>query len=216
MKTKLSMLILFTLLTTTLFTACASKRKIVQKERSETFIADMEPIYLGDIHQYSCLAMNNPKVCDFAVDFYPRTNNISIEGKISVDAVYVVFSYAERVKLYNAAQKYLAAYEAGTLKDEKQTKKNAFFTSEAPIMWGVLGLSHSLKVKYAANVEYLEENKPYFRLKFDATNDYTDNSTSPSFCIYVSPMQWQTIFELCDQETLEAHCDEIIEQGQAF
>lgn len=87
--------------------------------------------------------------------------------------------------------------------------------------WSSVGSNFSRKYglsgsKYSTLAEYLEENKPYFRLKFDATDDYTDNSTSPLFCIYVSPLQWQTIFELCDQETLEAHCDEIIEQGQAF
>ena len=203
------------LLSATIFTSCASKH-LVQKERSDTFIADMDSFYINDIHLYSSLAMNNPKICDYELDFYPRSNSISIQGRVSVDSVYIVFPYAERVKLYNAAQEYLSAYENNEIKNEKPTKKNAFFTSEASLMWGVLGLSHSLKVKYSANTEYLEPNKPYFRLKFEATDDYTDNSTSPAINIYISPSQWQTIFELCDQETLEAKCDEIIAQAETF
>ena len=213
---KTTILILITIISLLGFSSCASKRGLYQKERSETFIADLDSFYLGDVGLYSSLALNDAKVSTYELDFYPRTNSISMQGKISIDAIGVVFPYAERVKIYKAAQEYLTAYEAGTLKDEKPTKKNAFFTSEISIQWGVLGLSHSITVKYAANVEYLAPDKPYFRLKFDATDDYTDNSTSPAFCIYVSPSQWSQLFELCDQETLEARCDEIIEQAEAF
>lgn len=213
---KSTLFIFITIFTSLLFSACASKSKIVKKERSETFIADLDSFYMDEINLYSSLAMNNAKICNYEFDFYPRTNNISIQGKISVDAVYVVFSYAERVKLYNAAQEYLEAYQNGTIKNEKPTKKNAFFTSEAPIMWGVLGLSHSLKVKYSAHVEYLEPDKPYFRLKFDPTDDHSDNSTSPSFSIYISPSQWTRIFELCDQQSLEAKCDELLAEAEEF
>ena len=110
----------------------------------------------------------------------------------------------------------IQAYEEGSITDEKPTKKNALCTGNVPLMWGVVGLSHSLNVNYAANIEYLEPNKPYFRLKFDATDDYSDQSTSPAINIYISPSQWQTLFEMCDQATLEARCDEIVEQAEAF
>ena len=206
----------FILISIIAFSSCASSKKIVQKERSETFIADIDPIYIDDIHLYSTLSLNNPKICDYEIEFYPRTNSISMQGRIMVDSVYVVFNYAERVKLFEAAQEYITRYENGEIKDEKPTKKNAFYNSETSIMWGTLGLSHSLKVKYSANTEYLEKDKPYFRLKFDATDDYTDRSTSPSFSIYISPSQFKTFMELCNQEALEARCDEVIEKAEAF
>ena len=214
MKIKLLplVIILFTIFT---ITSCASKHKVV-KERSDTFIADIDSFEIDEIPLYASLAIANPKAKNFVLDFYPRTNNISIEGRIAPDAVYIVFDYAERKKLYEAAQQYIQAYEEGSITDEKPTKKNALCTGNVPLMWGVVGLSHSLNVNYAANIEYLEPNKPYFRLKFDATDDYSDQSTSPAINIYISPSQWQTLFEMCDQATLEARCDEIVEQAEAF
>ena len=214
MKIKLLplVIILFTIFT---ITSCASKHKVA-KERSDTFIADIDSFEIDEIPLYASLAIANPKAKNFVLDFYPRTNNISIEGRIAPDAVYIVFDYAERKKLYEAAQQYIQAYEEGSITDEKPTKKNALCTGNVPLMWGVVGLSHSLNVNYAANIEYLEPNKPYFRLKFDATDDYSDQSTSPAINIYISPSQWQTLFEMCDQATLEARCDEIVEQAEAF
>lgn len=210
-----SFIILFiTLFTISLF-SCASKHKVV-KERSDTFIADIDSFEIDEIPLYASLAIANPKAKNFVLDFYPRSNNISIEGRIAPDAVYIVFDYAERKKLYEAAQQYIQAYEEGSITDKKPTKKNALCTGNVPLMWGVIGLSHSLNVNYAANIEYLEPDKPYFRLKFDATDDYSDQSTSPAINIYISPSQWQTLFEMCDQATLEARCDEIVEQAEAF
>ncbi len=214
MKTKLLpfAFIIFSILT---ITSCASKHKVV-KERSDTFIADIDSFEIDELPLYASLAIANPKAKNFVLDFYPRTNNISIEGRIAPDAVYIVFDYAERKKLYEAALQYIQAYEEGTIKDEKPSKKNALCKGNVPLMWGVVGLSHSLNVDYTANIEFLEPDKPYFRLKFDATDDYSDNSTSPAINIYISPSQWQTIFEMCDQATLEARCDEILAEADAF
>lgn len=214
MKTRLLSFafIIFSIFT---ITSCASKHKVV-KERSDTFIADIDPFELDEIPLYASLALANPSPKTFVLDFYPRTNNISIEGRIAPDAINLVFDYAERQKLYEAAQQYIQAYEEGTIKKEKPSKKNVICKGNVPLMWGVIGLSHSLNVNYSANIEFLEPDKPYFRLKFDATDDYSDNSSSPAINIYISPSQWKTLFEMCDQETLEARCDEIMEQAEAF
>ena len=210
-----SFIILFiTLFTISLF-SCASKHKVV-KERSDAFIADIDSFEIDEITLYASLALANPTAKTFVLDFYPRTNTISIEGRIAPDAINIIFNYAERKKLYEAAQQYIQAYEEGTIKKEKPSKKNALCKGNVPLMWGVLGLSHSLDVNYTANIEYLEPDKPYFRLKFDATDDYSDNSTSPAINIYISPSQWQTLFDLCNQEDLEARCDEILEEADAF
>lgn len=210
-----SFIIIFITLFTITLLSCASKHK-VQKERGETFIADVDAFNIDDITLYASLATANPKPRTFTFDFYPRTNNLSLEGRITPDAINIVFSYAERKKLYETALQYIQAYEEGSIKKEKPSKKNALCSGSVPLMWGVLGLSHSITVKYYANIEYLEANKPYFRIKLEATDDYTDQSTSPVVNIYISPSQWKTIFELCDQQTLEARCDSIIDQAEAF
>ena len=210
-----SFIILFiTLFTISLF-SCASKHKVA-KERSDTFIADIDPFEIDEINLYASLALANPSPRNFALDFYPRSNSVTLEGRIAPDAINICFNYSERKKLYEAAQQYIQAYEEGTIKNEKPTKKNALVNGTLPLMWGVLGLSHSIDVKYSANIEYLEPSKPYFRIKLDATDDYTDNSTTPPINIYISPSQWQTLFELCNQEDLEARCDEILEEADAF
>ena len=214
MKTKLLpfVLIIFSLFT---FFSCASKQK-VQRERSETFIADLEPFYIGEQHLYTRLTIAAPKISDFEITFMPRSNYIIVKAKMGLDVIKIGFPYSERKKLYEVANQYLDMYNAGQIKDEKPTKKNALLKSSLQVAWGVLGYSHDITASYMVNIEYLEENKPYFRMKFDAITDPEDGSTSPAFSIYISPSQWQSIFEMCDQASLEAQCDEIIAQAEAF
>ena len=126
------------------------------------------------------------------------------------------FSYSERKKLKECAEQYIQSYENKTITNEKPTEKNALLKSSVPFGWGVFGYTHTMTVKYAVNIEFLESEKPYFRMKFEATTDYEDGSTSPAVSIYISPSQWQTIFQMCDQAALEAACDEIIGQAEAF
>ena len=207
---------LFILLLSVILCGCASKRK-APRERSETFIADIDSFWFNEkIHLYTRMTISSPKISDFSLGLIPRTNNIKVQTKIGLDYIQLYFSYAERVKLKEAVEKYLYDYNNNLLKDEKPTKKNAYYKSSIPVSWGMLGYSHDIKPTFYANVEYLETNKPYFRLKFEAVSDPEDGSTSPSFSIYISPAQWKQIFELCDQQALEARCDEILAQAEEF
>ena len=214
MKTKF---LLFVLVLLSIFSlsSCASKQK-APRERSETYIADLAPFYVDELHLYTKTTIGNPKITDIEVSFSPRSNAISFKMKIGLDVIRIVFSYSERQKLFNSAEQYIDDYNNDLLEDVKPTKKNALIKSELPVSWGVFGMTHDVKVKYITNVEFLEAKKPYYRIKFDATTDPEDGSTTPAFCIYISPSQWQTIFEMCDQATLEARCDEIVEQAEAF
>ena len=162
------------------------------------------------------MTVGQPKISDFELTFSPRSNYIGVKAKIGLDVIKIGFPYADRQKFYETANNYIEAYNNGELKDEKPSKKNALIKGSLPMGWGVLGYSHDITVTYMVNIEYLEKNKPYFRIKFDAVSDPEDGSTSPAFSIYISPSQWQTIFEMCDQESLEAQCDEIIAQAEAF
>ena len=80
----------------------------------------------------------------------------------------------------------------------------------------MLGYSHDIQVTYSTNIEYLEPDKPYFRLKFNSITDPEDGSTSPSFSIYISPSQWKTIFEMCNQEILVSKVDEILQEADVW
>ena len=212
---KKSFILLLTILLSITLLSCASKPK-VQRERDENFIADLDPFYIDELHLYTRLTIGAPKISDFELTFIPRTNYLSIKGKIGLDVIKLGFSYSERKKFYELANNYIDSYNEGQLKEEKPTKKNALAKGTIPAAWGVLGYSHEINDTYMVNIEYLEKNKPYFRIKFDAISDPEDGSTSPAFSIYISPNQWQTIFEICDQASLEAQCDEIIAQAEAF
>lgn len=196
-------------------TSCASKEKVI-RERDETYIADLDSFYIGELHLYTRVTINQPKISDFEVTFSPRSNIIYFKAKLGLDIISIGVSYKERQKLYEIALEYIDAYKNNTLKNEKPSKKNAYFRSKTYVSWGVFGYTHSVLANYITNVEYLETDKPYFRLKFEATDDPEDGSTTPAFSIYISPSQWQTIFEMCNQESLEAQVDEILAQAEAF
>lgn len=197
---------------------CASKQKEPQpvRERSEDYIADINSMFLGNLHLYTRMSINSPKITDFDVYFSPRTNSVYLNFKLGIDIVQISYSYSERKAIYESAQKYIFNYENNLLVDEKPTSKNAYHKGQVPISWGVFGLSYSATTKYQVNTEYLWIDKPYYRLRYDSAKDDNEDSNSPAFSIYISPSQWQTIFEMCDQALLESKVDAIIEQADVF
>lgn len=217
MNTKISksLIILFISFFTISVLSCASKPKPV-KERSENYIADLDPFYIDELHLYTKTTMGNPKITDMEVTFYPRSNIIGFKMKIGLDVIRVGFKYSERKKLYASANEYIDSYNNNTITQDKPVKKNALIKSKTPLSWGVFGLTHDVEARYYTNIEYLEPNKPYYRIRFEATDDAETNSATPPFSIYISPSQWQTIFEMCDQAALEAMCDKIVGQAEAF
>ena len=212
-------LFLLTVIIFLVFTSCASKKEKEPQpvqERSENFIADINSMFLGNLHLYTKLSINAPKITDFDVYFAPRTNSIYLNFKMGIDIVQISFSYSERKAIYESAQKYIDNYENKLLIDEKPTSKNAYLKGKAPISWGVFGLVYSTITKYQVNTEYLWIDKPYYRLKYDTAKANDDDANSPSFSIYISPSQWQNIFEMCNQAVLESKVDDILEQADVF
>ena len=197
---------------------CASKQKQLKpvQERSETFIADINAFFLGNLHLYTKESINQPKISDFDVYFSPRTNSVFLNLKLGINVIQLEYSYAERKNVYEAAQRYLYNYENGLIVDEKATSKNAYYKGEVPVSWGVFGLTHSVTTKYRIHTEYLWIDRPYFRLRYEATKDTKEDSSSPAFSIYISPSQWETIYEMCNQAALEAKVDEILVDAEAW
>ena len=171
---------------------------------------------MGNLHLYTKQSINSPRITDFDVYFSPRTNSIFFKFNIGIDIVQISYSYSERKKLFETAQKYLSNYENNLINNEKPTSKNAYYKGIIPISWGVFGLTHSVNTNYKVNTEYVWPDKPYYRLQYESTKDIEEDSNSPAFSIYISPSQWQTIFEMCNQELLEAQVDSILEQAEAF
>ena len=211
----IQLIIIFTVLLTFSLCSCASKPK-VSKQRSETYIADLDSFYVDELHLYTKTPMGEPRVTDIEVTFFPRTNIIGFKMKIGLDVIRVGFSYAERKRLYESALEYLDSYNSNTIQYSKPNKQNALLKSNTLLSWGVFGLTHDVNVKYYTNIEYLESEKPYYRIKFEATDDPEDGSATPPFSIYISPSQWNSIFEICNQTELESKCEEILEKADAF
>lgn len=199
-----------------LLTGCASKPK-TPKVRSETFIADVNPFAVENFHLYTTKSINKPTISDFTLYFAPKTNYVLLNSKIGVNFVRIDFSYEERLALNEARNKYLQALESGTIPDEKPKKKNAYSTGKIQVSWGVAGLTHFVNTSYITNAYYLEPDKPYFRISIEpAEEEGNEHVYSPSFCIYISPSQWESIIEACNQDHLVALTDEIVNQANAF
>ena len=204
------------LLLITTITSCASKEK-PPRERDETFVADIGPYSIGEFHIYTAYGISKPKISDFTATFYPRSNYIYFQTKIGIDKVEFCLSYPERKSLSEAKDKYLELYKDKKIKNEKPTKKNALSKGNIYINWGTLGPSHSAYAPYYTNIEYILENKPYFRILCEQAKELDDSgNSSPRVKIYISPKQWEEICEMCDQAKLEARADEIIAQANEF
>ena len=210
--------IICTLILLCFFVSCKSK-EITEKpeiERTQEFIADINPIFLDTVNLYTKNSVNNPYIAEYNLYFSPRTNSVFINVTIGITSIRIVFSYSERNALYESVKKYLYNYENNLIIQEKPTSKNAYYKGTASIDWGVLALNYSTDTKYQTNVEYLWIDKPYYRLRFEATDDKDKDASSPAFSVYISPTQWQTLFDLCNQQALEARCDEILAEADAF
>lgn len=211
---------LFTLLTITLIlfilTGCASKQK-TPKERSDDYIADINPFAVENFHLYTAKTVGKPIVSDFTLYFAPRTNYVLLSSKIGVNFVRIDFSYDERLSLQEAKDIYLHAFESRTIPDEKPKKKNSYSTGKIQVSWGVAGLTHFVNTTYMTNVYYLEPGKPYFRILIEPAEEAgNEHVYSPSFCIYISPSQWESISQSCSQENLVTLTDQILNEADAF
>ena len=199
-----------------LFSSCASKQKVI-RERSESFIADINSFEVATFHLYTTLGMGKPKISDFYVRFAPRTNYLYAKARIVIDVIEIGFSYHERLNIKDAKEKYILAYESGNIPNTKPTKKNAISKGNTSVAWGSLGLTHEVDTTYITNIQYLEADKPYFRFRFVQEEEVSgENVHSPALCLYISPSQWEQIMEACNQEHLVEMTDEILAQAEAF
>ena len=213
---KKSIFITTFLLLFVLLSGCASKQ-IIHRERTENFIADVDSFEVGKLHLYTSVGIARPKIHDYYVRFAPRSNYIYIKARVGIDIIEIGVPYSERKSLNAAKEKYLADYEAGNIPKTKPNKKNAISNGVVSIGWGAFGTGHDVMTTYMTNTQYLEENKPYFRIKLKSTDEEgNDHVSSPPLAIYISPSQWDQIYQMCSQESLVAQTDEILAQANAF
>lgn len=200
----------------TFLSSCASKEKPV-REPDETFIADINSFEIGTFHLYTSYGMGKPKICDYTATFYPRSNYIYFLTKVGIDKVQLCFSYNERKSMEAAKNKYLELYESGQIKREKPNKKNSLSNGNIYINWGAIGPAHQSYAPYYTNIEFILENKPYFRIMCEQSPELDDSgNSSPRIFIYISPAQWEQICQICDQERLVQMANDVVSEANEF
>ena len=144
---KLSTLLVF-IFCIILLSGCASKEKVL-RERDETFIADIDSFEVATLHLYTTIgSLGKPRISDFYFRFAPRTNYLFAKARVGIDLIEIGFSYPERLKVNQAKEEYIEAYESGNIPNVKPTKKNAISKGDVSVSWGSLGLTHEVLTTY--------------------------------------------------------------------
>lgn len=202
-----------------IFSACATTQEKPVRVRDETYIADINPFIIDTFHYYASRKMGKPKICDFTFSFAPRTNILYVTTRIGINYIRVGFTYKERMALLEIHDKYIEELNAGLIKNEKPTKKNAYSKSAASVEWGTMGITYETIATYMTNTYFLEQGKPYFRFYFVSTecqNEEDKGTSSPPFYVYLSPAQWEKIIQVCQQDLLVSRTDEILAEANEF
>lgn len=183
------------------FVGCASKS--VQEEVVDpNFIGDFGPIQLETAIAVKS-SLSGIKPLELELYFIPRTNNVECYFRDAVNKICLVLSPENRLQVEEAVIEYMEQYQAQALAVEKPTRKNAYTRGETNISWGVMGLARSAEAPLRTNHEFLEENKPYFKITVEASPDKEDDSVySPTVEIYFSPAHLEDLFRILDQNTL--------------
>ena len=70
---------------------------------------------------------------------------------------------------------------------------------------------------YFTNYEYLEENKPYFKLKVNATPyPEEENVSSPNLELFFSPSQLETLINVVNYEVIYAKVEELKSEAYSW
>lgn len=199
-------------------TGCATTTKTTApRERDETFIADIDSFEVESFNLLTAKKNNKTKVTQVNITFSPRTNNLFIDTKVGMNYIRIVLPYQERSAILEAHNKYLEQYDSNTIKNEKPSKKNAYSNGFSKIQWGTLGYAHSANAEYITNAYYLEPDKPYFRISFLQQESEKEKGTySPITNIFISPAQWEKIYDVCKQEHLVQLVDDILMEAAEF
>lgn len=183
--------------------SCVSTPKEI-RESNPNFLGDFEPFYLGEVLCLSGSTLGNIKPLEVHLYFAPRTNDIQARFRSGMNNICLTWTPEERERLNSSIEKYIALYSGDKkMENRKPTKKNAFEVGKIEILWGLSGYTRDTLANYFTNYQYLEENKPYFKINVSAT-PYAEEEhvSSPSVELFFSPSQLETLIELTDYELI--------------
>ena len=190
--------------------SCTTVQK-AEKEVDPYFLGDFNSFYIGDVMCLNKSTFGNSKPVELNLYFSPRTSAIEARFILGMNKICIEWSPEECKALFSSIEKYSVLMNSEVkLEDRKPTKKNAFNNGKVYIYWGMSGYTRDTLATYFTNYEYLEENKPYFKIKVNAT-PYTkeENVSSPNVDLFFSPSQLETLLSVVDYEAIYAKVEEL-------
>ena len=191
------------------FVSCASKKVDITDDPN--YLGNFDPFHVGKVMCLAETTFGKTKPIDVELYFVPRTNSFQSQFRDGMNNVCLIWTPEQRELLMSSIEKYITAYNGDVkMEDRKPKAKNAFETGKIEIYWGLAGYTRNTLANYYTNYEYLEENKPYFKINVSATPyPEEEHVSSPTVVLYFSPSQLENLIEVTDY-------DSILEQVKAL
>lgn len=196
------------------FFSCTSTK---EPEVDPNFLGDYEPIQLENAMGWVTL-FGKEKPKEIELHFIPRTNRVEMYFRDLQNRVCIILTPEHRQMMTEAALQFLSEQETGNMPDRKANSKNFYFQSVATVGWGVTGIARvAEKAKLQFNYEYFRDKRPYFLLKTLPAPDRDEPDVySPTIEVYFSPAQLEALYEILNQDALQALVDELNEKAYAY
>lgn len=214
-KTVIILLTLFTVF----ITSCGSTKIKPVREPDEFYLADIAEIELGNINCLVAYGKSKAKVTDVYFYINPRTNEVCARFRLGIDVIELVYTYSERSNINNTFSTYLEDIQNPKLANRKTNKKNSYLVvNDGYVGWGLSSISHRVyDTTYFTNYEFLEPNKPYFKMQYYSSEEKDKKDVlSPFFAVYLTPAQIRKIREICDQNRIQEEVDKVLKEAYTF
>ena len=197
-----------------LLCSCASTKERVD---DPDFLGDYEPMQLEDVMGWVTL-FGNEKPKEIELFFVPRTNRVEMYFRDLQNRICIVLSPEHRQMMIDAAIQFMEESESGNMSNRKANSKNYYAQSVCSVGWGVTGIARvTEKSKLQFNYEYFKDGRPYFLMKALPAPDREEPDVySPTVEVYFSPAQLEALYEVLNQETLQAAVDELDVKAYAY
>lgn len=176
---------------------------------TDEYLGDFDPILLKNtMSLYKSGKKMKPKELTKSY-IVPRTNNLEVHFRTTVNKVCFIMNKDERALLKEAAEKFLNEYETKTIERHKPNKKNSYYTSRCSFWFGLSGLTNGSSIcDYWTNAEIIDKHA-YFLIHFTPSRTEDGKELTPKVNMYFSPTQLRDFMELLDQEYLNSAVKEL-------
>lgn len=194
--------------------SCASNKEQV---KDPNFLGDYEPIQLENAMGWVTL-FGNEKPKEIELFFVPRTNRVEMYFRDLQNRICIILAPEHRELMIDAALQFMEDIESDNVPERKANSKNYYAQSKCSVGWGVLSTARvTTKAPLQFNYEYFKDGRPYFLMKaLPAPDKEEPDVYSPTVEVYFSPAQLEALYEILNQEALQAKVDELDAKAYAY